>query len=157
MVVKVTVKVPAPKRGEVVRQISSAIRDKLQPLSKLVIYLLCLLPVVHLLNSFHLKLERSLLKEWERFKSTLTCVIMLLACLVWLVAEWCLLNVSLTTDCSIRKFYHFLMWYVGPGHMLLEQWNPLGVVGVITAFNFPIAVMGWNQSLASICGNSVIW
>lgn len=82
MVVKVTVKVPAPKRGEVVRQISSAIRDKLQPLSKLVIYLLCLLPVVHLLNSFHLKLERSLLKEWERFKSTLTCVIMLLACLV---------------------------------------------------------------------------
>ena len=45
----------------------------------------------------------------------------------------------------------------GPGHMLLEQWNPLGVVGVITAFNFPIAVMGWNQSLASICGNSVIW
>lgn len=41
--------------------------------------------------------------------------------------------------------------------MLLEQWNPLGTVGVITAFNFPVAVMGWNQSLASICGNSVIW
>ena len=82
MVVKVTIKVPAPKRGEVVRQISSAIRDKLQPLSKLVIYLLCLLAVVHLLNSFLLKLEKSLLKGWERFKSTLTCVIMLLACLV---------------------------------------------------------------------------
>jgi len=45
----------------------------------------------------------------------------------------------------------------GPGHMLLEQWNPLGMVGIITAFNFPVAVMGWNQSIASICGNSVIW
>ena len=39
----------------------------------------------------------------------------------------------------------------------MEQWNPLGSVGVITAFNFPVAVMGWNQSLASVCGNSVIW
>ena len=83
MVVKVTtVKVPAPKRGEVVRQISSAIRDKIQPLSKLVIYLLCLLAAVHFLDSFHLKLEKSLLKGWEKFKSTLTCVILLLACLV---------------------------------------------------------------------------
>ena len=84
MVVRVTtVKVPAPKRGEVVRQISSAIRDKIQPLSKLVIYLLCLLAAaVHFLDSFHLKLEKSLSKGWERFKSTLTCVILLLACLV---------------------------------------------------------------------------
>lgn len=44
-----------------------------------------------------------------------------------------------------------------PGHALLEQWNPLGVVGVISAFNFPCAVYGWNNALALVTGNSVIW
>jgi len=43
------------------------------------------------------------------------------------------------------------------GHALLENWNPVGVVGVITAFNFPIAVYGWNTAIALTCGNSVIW
>ncbi|KAK3761058.1 hypothetical protein RRG08_022464 [Elysia crispata] len=43
------------------------------------------------------------------------------------------------------------------GHLLLEQWNPLGVVGVITAFNFPCAVYGWNASLALVCGNTMLW
>ncbi len=45
----------------------------------------------------------------------------------------------------------------GPGHMLLENWNPLGVVGVITAFNFPVAVYGWNSSIAMVCGNTLLW
>ncbi|KHN85115.1 Putative aldehyde dehydrogenase family 7 member A1 -like protein [Toxocara canis] len=44
-----------------------------------------------------------------------------------------------------------------PGHVLLEQWNPLGVVGVISAFNFPCAVYGWNNALALVCGNAVLW
>jgi|UniRef100_A0AC35GQ07 aldehyde dehydrogenase family 7 protein A1 len=44
-----------------------------------------------------------------------------------------------------------------PGHVLLEQWNPLGVVGVISAFNFPCAVYGWNNALALVCGNSLLW
>lgn len=44
-----------------------------------------------------------------------------------------------------------------PDHWMLEQWNPLGIVGVITAFNFPVAVMGWNTALALICGDLVIW
>uniref|UniRef100_A0A915CHL6 aldehyde dehydrogenase (NAD(+)) n=2 Tax=Parascaris univalens TaxID=6257 RepID=A0A915CHL6_PARUN len=44
-----------------------------------------------------------------------------------------------------------------PGHVLLEQWNPLGVVGVISAFNFPCAVYGWNNALALVCGNAVVW
>ncbi|XP_046559067.1 alpha-aminoadipic semialdehyde dehydrogenase-like [Haliotis rubra] len=44
-----------------------------------------------------------------------------------------------------------------PGHMLMEQWNPLGVIGVITAFNFPCAVYGWNSCLALITGNTVLW
>ncbi|KAG9292214.1 hypothetical protein G9A89_023934 [Geosiphon pyriformis] len=44
-----------------------------------------------------------------------------------------------------------------PGHFMLEQWNPLGVVGVITAFNFPVAVYGWNSTIALVCGNTVLW
>lgn len=44
-----------------------------------------------------------------------------------------------------------------PDHFMLEQWNPLGVVGVISAFNFPAAVYGWNSAIALVCGNSVIW
>ncbi|KAI8321583.1 ALDH-like protein [Martensiomyces pterosporus] len=44
-----------------------------------------------------------------------------------------------------------------PGHMMMEMWNPLGVVGVISAFNFPVAVYGWNSALSLVCGNSVVW
>ena len=44
-----------------------------------------------------------------------------------------------------------------PGHRLMEQWHPLGVVGVITAFNFPVAVWSWNSALAAVCGDSVVW
>lgn len=44
-----------------------------------------------------------------------------------------------------------------PGHMMLENWNPLGKIGVISAFNFPIAVGGWNTAIALIGGNSVVW
>ena len=42
-------------------------------------------------------------------------------------------------------------------HRLMENWHPLGVVGVITAFNFPVAVWAWNAALALVCGNSVVW
>ncbi|AKJ29788.1 aldehyde dehydrogenase family protein [Caldimonas brevitalea] len=44
-----------------------------------------------------------------------------------------------------------------PGHRMMEQWHPLGVVGVITAFNFPVAVWAWNAALALVCGDPVIW
>jgi aldehyde dehydrogenase (NAD+) len=44
-----------------------------------------------------------------------------------------------------------------PGHRLMEQWHPLGPVGVITAFNFPVAVWAWNAMLALVCGDSVVW
>ncbi|TPX58973.1 hypothetical protein PhCBS80983_g02815 [Powellomyces hirtus] len=44
-----------------------------------------------------------------------------------------------------------------PGHFMKEMWNPLGTVGVISAFNFPVAVYGWNSSLALVCGNAVVW
>ena len=42
-------------------------------------------------------------------------------------------------------------------HLILETWNPLGIVGVISAFNFPHAVFGWNMALSFITGNSVVW
>jgi aldehyde dehydrogenase (NAD+) len=44
-----------------------------------------------------------------------------------------------------------------PGHRMMESWHPLGVVGVITAFNFPVAVWAWNAALALVCGNAVLW
>jgi aldehyde dehydrogenase family 7 protein A1 len=44
-----------------------------------------------------------------------------------------------------------------PGHFMMEQWNPLGTVGVISAFNFPVAVYGWNSALSLVCGNAVVW
>lgn len=44
-----------------------------------------------------------------------------------------------------------------PEHFMMEIWNPLGIVGVITAFNFPNAVFGWNAAIALICGNLVVW
>jgi aldehyde dehydrogenase (NAD+) len=44
-----------------------------------------------------------------------------------------------------------------PEHRMMEQWHPLGVVGVITAFNFPVAVLAWNAALALVCGNTVVW
>ena len=44
-----------------------------------------------------------------------------------------------------------------PGHRMMEQWLPLGVVGIISAFNFPVAVWSWNAALALVCGNAVVW
>ncbi len=44
-----------------------------------------------------------------------------------------------------------------PDHRMMEQWHPLGVVGIITAFNFPVAVWAWNAALALVCGNAVVW
>ena len=44
-----------------------------------------------------------------------------------------------------------------PGHFMMETWNPLGNVGVISAFNFPAAVYGWNNAISLICGNTVLW
>ena len=56
-----------------------------------------------------------------------------------------------------RQLYGKTMPSERPGHRMYEQWLPLGVVGVITAFNFPCAVWGWNAMLAAVCGDSVVW
>ncbi len=56
-----------------------------------------------------------------------------------------------------RQLYGLSMHSERPGHRLYEQWHPLGVVGVITAFNFPVAVWAWNALLAAVCGDCVVW
>ena len=56
-----------------------------------------------------------------------------------------------------RQLYGLTIASERPGHRMMEQWHPLGVVGVITAFNFPVAVWAWNAMLALVCGDSVVW
>eukprot|EP00347_Sterkiella_histriomuscorum_P010107 403338643 len=56
-----------------------------------------------------------------------------------------------------RMLYGLSMHSERPLHRMDEQWQPLGVVGVLSAFNFPVAVWAWNAFLAAICGNTVIW
>ena len=56
-----------------------------------------------------------------------------------------------------RQLYGLTIASERPGHRMMETWHPLGVVGVISAFNFPVAVWSWNAALALVCGNSVVW
>jgi aldehyde dehydrogenase (NAD+) len=56
-----------------------------------------------------------------------------------------------------RQLYGQTIATERPGHRMMEQWHPLGVVGVISAFNFPVAVWSWNSALAFVCGDSVVW
>jgi aldehyde dehydrogenase (NAD+) len=56
-----------------------------------------------------------------------------------------------------RQLYGLSMHSERPGHRMYEQWHPLGVVGVISAFNFPVAVWSWNALLAMVCGDTVVW
>jgi aldehyde dehydrogenase (NAD+) len=56
-----------------------------------------------------------------------------------------------------RQLYGLTIASERPGHRMMEQWHPLGVVGVISAFNFPVAVWAWNAALALVCGDTVVW
>ena len=56
-----------------------------------------------------------------------------------------------------RQLYGRTMASERPGHRLMETWHPLGVVGVVSAFNFPVAVWSWNTALALVCGDPVVW
>ena len=56
-----------------------------------------------------------------------------------------------------RQLYGLSMHSERPDHRMFEQWHPLGVVGLITSFNFPVAVWSWNAALAAVCGDSVLW
>jgi len=56
-----------------------------------------------------------------------------------------------------RQLYGLSMHSERPGHRMYEQWHPLGVVGIVTAFNFPVAVWAWNAMIAAVCGDTMIW
>ena len=56
-----------------------------------------------------------------------------------------------------RQLYGLSMHSERPGHRMYEQWHPLGVVGIISAFNFPVAVWSWNAALAAVCGDACVW
>lgn len=113
--------IPAPKRGEIVRQIGVALRDKLEPLGKLV----------------SLEMGKILpegIGEVQEY------------------VDVCDYAVGLS-----RMMEGKVIPSERPNHALLEMWNPLGTVGVISAFNFPVAVYGWNNALSLVCGNTLIW
>ncbi len=112
---------PATKRGQVVRDLGSALREFKDPLGDLI----CL--------------EMGKIKAEARGE-------------VQEMIDICDFAVGLS-----RQLYGLTMHSERPKHRLYEQWHPLGVVGVITAFNFPGAVWSWNAAIASVCGDVVIW
>eukprot|EP00252_Welwitschia_mirabilis_P011671 TRINITY_DN2600_c0_g1_i1.p1 TRINITY_DN2600_c0_g1~~TRINITY_DN2600_c0_g1_i1.p1 ORF type:complete len:511 (-),score=86.03 TRINITY_DN2600_c0_g1_i1:188-1720(-) len=112
---------PAPKRGEIVRQIGDALRSKLDLLGRLV----------------SLEMGKILAEGIGEVQE---------------VIDMCDYAVGLS-----RQLNGSIIPSERPNHLMLEVWNPLGIVGVITAFNFPCAVLGWNACIALVCGNCVVW
>lgn len=112
---------PAPKRGEIVRQIGDALREKKEDLGRLVSY--------------------EMGKSYQEGLGEVQEMI-----------DICDYAVGLS-----RQLTGFTMHSERPGHRMYEQWHPLGLVGIITAFNFPVAVWSWNAMLAWVCGNVCIW
>lgn len=112
---------PAPKRGEIVRQIGDALRAKLQQLGRLV----------------SLEMGKILPEGIGEVQE---------------IIDMCDFAVGLS-----RQLNGSIIPSERPNHAMLEVWNPLGIVGVITAFNFPSAVLGWNACIALVCGNCVVW
>lgn len=112
---------PAPKRGEVVRQVGEALRKYKEPLGKLVSY--------------------EMGKSYQEGLGEVQEMI-----------DICDFAVGLS-----RQLHGLTMHSERPSHRMYEQWHPLGVVGVISAFNFPVAVWSWNSMLAWVCGDTCIW
>lgn len=114
-------RVPAPKRGEVVRQIGNELRKFKDPLGTLVSY----------------EMGKSLQEGLGEVQEMI---------------DICDFAVG-----QSRQLYGFTMHSEREEHRLYDQYHPLGVVGTITAFNFPVAVWSWNVTLAAVCGNANIW
>ena len=113
--------VPAPRRGEIIRQIGDALRAHKEALGSLV--------------SMEMgKIKQEGLGEVQE-----------------------MIDMADFAVGQSRMLYGNTMHSERPQHRMYEQWHPLGVVGVITAFNFPVAVWAWNAFLAAICGNTVVW
>lgn len=114
-------KLPAPKRGELVRQFGNKLRKHKQDLGKLVSY--------------------EMGKSYQEGLGEVQEMI-----------DICDFAVGLS-----RQLHGFTMHSERPQHRMYEQYHPLGVVGIISAFNFPVAVWSWNTALAWICGNVTVW
>ena len=112
---------PAPKRGEIVRQFGDKLRKHKDDLGKLVSY----------------EMGKSLQEGLGEVQEMI---------------DICDFAVGLS-----RQLHGFTMHSERPGHRMYEQYHPLGIVGIISAFNFPVAVWSWNTALAWICGDVCIW
>ena len=113
--------IPAPQRGEMIRQFGEELRSQKESLAK------------------------TITKEARKIKTESLGE-------VQEAIDMCDFAVGLS-----RQLYGLTMPSERPNHRLQELWHPLGVVGCITAFNFPMAVFAWNFCLAAVCGNSIIW
>jgi len=118
---KVWALTPAPKRGDIVRQIGEAIRHKKTALGKLI----------------SLEMGKILPEAIGEVQEYID------------VCDY-------ATGLS-RTFNGLILPSERPGHVIQENWHPLGMIGVITAFNFPLAVCGWNTAISLVCGNVQIW
>ncbi len=112
---------PAPKRGEVVRQLGEALRKDKAALGHLVSY----------------EMGKSLQEGLGEVQEMI---------------DICDFAVGLS-----RQLYGLTMHSERPSHRMYEQWHPMGIVGIISAFNFPVAVWSWNAALAWVCGNVTVW
>ena len=112
---------PAPKRGDIVRQFGDALRLAKEDLGTLVSY----------------EMGKSLQEGFGEVQEMI---------------DICDFAVGLS-----RQLYGLTMHSERPNHRMYEQWHPMGIVGVISAFNFPVAVWSWNTALALVCGNVCVW
>ncbi len=113
--------VPAPQRGEIVRQIGEALREHKEDLGRLVT-----------------------LENGKIFQEGLGEVQEMI--------DICDFALGLS-----RKLYGYTMQSERPRHRLFDQYHPLGIVGVISSFNFPVAVWSWNAMIAAVCGDVIVW
>ena len=112
---------PAPQRGEIVRQFGEKLRQNKEALGKLVSY----------------EMGKSLQEGYGEVQEMI---------------DICDFAVGLS-----RQLHGLTMHSERPGHRMYEQYHPMGVVGIISAFNFPVAVWAWNTALAWICGDVCVW
>ena len=118
---KVWRKMPAPKRGEIVRQYGEALRANKEALGSLVSY----------------EMGKSLQEGYGEVQEMI---------------DICDFAVGLS-----RQLYGLTMHSERPSHRMYEQWHPMGIVGIISAFNFPVAVWSWNAMIALVCGDVCVW
>ncbi|MFH1679625.1 MAG: aldehyde dehydrogenase family protein [Candidatus Eisenbacteria bacterium] len=112
---------PAPKRGEIVRQMGEALREKKEDLGRLVSY----------------EMGKILSEGLGEVQEAID------------IADFA---VGLS-----RQLYGLTMHSERPLHRMYEQWHPLGPIGIVSAFNFPVAVWAWNAMIAAVCGDTMIW